>query len=114
MTSLLDGLLDDLTTEGDELFRTVDRLGTDGWTRATPAPGWTVATQVAHLLWTDEVAVLAAQAHETTEAKQAWDEVVLAAINNPLGYVDVGRLRGRPAAPRRGARSVGGGQAGPP
>ncbi len=90
MTTLLDGLLDDLTTEGDQLFRTVDRLGADGWTRATPAPGWTVATQIAHLLWTDEVAVLAAQAHETTEAKQAWDEVVLAAINNPLGYVDVG------------------------
>jgi hypothetical protein len=26
----------------------------------TPAEGWDVATQVAHLIWTDEVAVLAA------------------------------------------------------
>ena len=62
----------------------------DGWTRPTPAPGWTVATQVAHLLWTDEVAVLAAHSHESPEAKQAWDDVVLAAINDPMGYVDEG------------------------
>ena len=90
MTSLLTGLLDDLTAESDQLRLTVERLGPDGWTRPTPAPGWTVATQVAHLLWTDEVAVLAAHAHETAEAKQAWDDVVLAAINDPLGYVDAG------------------------
>jgi uncharacterized protein (TIGR03084 family) len=87
---LLGGLLDDLTAEGDQLRETVERLGPGGWTTATPAPGWTVATQVAHLLWTDEVAVLAAHSHETAEAKQAWDDVVLAAINDPFGYVDEG------------------------
>ena len=32
--------------------------------RPRPRAGWTVATQVAHLLWTDEVAVLAAHSHE--------------------------------------------------
>ncbi len=85
---LLGGLLADLTAEGDQLRATVDRLGTDGWTAPTPAPGWTVATQVVHLMWTDEVAVLAAQSHESPEAKQAWDDVVLAAINDPTGYVD--------------------------
>ena len=90
MTDLLHGLLDDLTAEGDQLRATVERLGPDGWTRTTPAPGWTVATEVAHLLWTDEVAVLAAHAHEGPEAKQAWDDVVLAAINDPMGYVDQG------------------------
>jgi uncharacterized protein (TIGR03084 family) len=90
MSDLLTSLLDDLTAEGDQLRTTVDRLGTDGWTTATPAPGWTVATQVAHLLWTDEVAVLAAHSHETPEAKRAWDDVVLAAINDPMGYVDKG------------------------
>jgi uncharacterized protein (TIGR03084 family) len=90
MTDLLQGLLDDLTAEGDQLRATVERLGPDGWTRTTPAPGWTVATQVAHLLWTDEVAVLAAHSHESVEAKQAWDDVVLAAINDPTGYVDQG------------------------
>ena len=90
MTSLLTGLLDDLTAESDQLRVTVERLGPDGWTWPTPAPGWTVATQVAHLLWTDEVAVLAAHSHQTPEAKQAWDGVVLAAINDPMGYVDAG------------------------
>jgi uncharacterized protein (TIGR03084 family) len=90
MTDLLEGLLNDLTAEGDQLRRTVERLGPNGWTTATPAPGWTVATQVAHLLWTDEVAVLAAHSHETPEAKRAWDDIVLAAINDPMGYVDEG------------------------
>ena len=88
MTDLLEGLLDDLTAEGDQLRATVERLGPDGWTRATPAPGWTVATQVVHLMWTDEVAVLAARSHGSPEAKQAWDDVVLAAIEDPTGYVD--------------------------
>jgi uncharacterized protein (TIGR03084 family) len=87
---LLGGLLDDLTAEGDQLRATVERLGGDGWTAPTPAPGWTVATQVAHLLWTDEVAVLAAHSVRSVEAKQAWDDVVLAAIDDPMGYVDKG------------------------
>jgi uncharacterized protein (TIGR03084 family) len=92
MTDLLQGLLADLTAEGDQLRETVDRLGAEGWTQPTPAPGWTVATEIAHLLWTDEVAVLAAQSHASPEAKQAWDDVVLAAINDPMGYVDAGAL----------------------
>ncbi len=90
MSELLERLLDDLTAEGDQLRATVEGLGPDGWTRPTPAPGWTVATQVAHLLWTDEVAILVAYSHESPEAKQAWDDVVLAAINDPMGYVDKG------------------------
>ena len=92
MTDLLTALIDDLTAEGDQLRSTVEELGPDGWSLATPAPGWTVATQVAHLLWTDEVAVCAAQSHQSPEAKQAWDDVVLAAINDPMGYVDAGAL----------------------
>ena len=98
MSDLLQGLLDDLAAEGDQLRETVLRLGPDGWTRPTPAPGWTVATQVAHLLWTDDVAVVAAHSHESSEAKQAWDDVVLAAIDDPMGYVDQGafELAARP------------------
>ena len=30
-----------------------------GWAAATPAPGWTIAHQIAHLLWTDRVALVA-------------------------------------------------------
>jgi uncharacterized protein (TIGR03084 family) len=88
VSDLLQGLLDDLRAEADQLAATVERLGPDGWENQTPAPGWTVATQAVHLMWTDEVAVLAARSHESPEAKEAWDEVVLAAIDDPTGYVD--------------------------
>jgi uncharacterized protein (TIGR03084 family) len=80
--SLLDDLLDDLKTEGDQLWNAVAGLDADGWQTPTPAVGWSVATQVAHLLWTDEVAVVAAT------DKDAWDELVLVAIQDPTGYVD--------------------------
>ena len=85
--SLLDDLLDDLAAEGDQLWNVVSGLDESGWATPTPAPGWTIATQVAHLAWTDETAVLAAGAR-TPEGKQAWDAVVLDAIDDPLGYVD--------------------------
>ena len=51
MSDLLEGLLDDLRAEGDQLSATVERLGPDGWQNQTPAPGWTVATQVAHFMY---------------------------------------------------------------
>jgi uncharacterized protein (TIGR03084 family) len=82
VTDLLHALLDDLDTESAQLREAVVALGDEGWSLATPAPGWTVATQVAHLLWTDEAAVVAA----TDMAR--WDELVLEAIADPMGYVD--------------------------
>ncbi|GAA4706220.1 TIGR03084 family metal-binding protein [Nocardioides conyzicola] len=80
--SLLDDLLDDLKAEGDRLWSTVSGLDADGWQTPTPAAGWTVATTVAHLLWTDEVAVVAAT------DKDAWDAIVLEGMADPTGYVD--------------------------
>ena len=53
-------LLADLTDESDQLDALVAALPTEAWTRPTPAPGWTVAHQIAHLAWTDHVARLAA------------------------------------------------------
>lgn len=90
MSDLLTSLLDDLRAEGDQLSDTVDRLGPEGWHAATPAEGWDVATSVAHLLWTDEVAVLAAHSLRGERDKVAWDEVVLKAIEDPFGFVDAG------------------------
>ncbi|WP_341230204.1 TIGR03084 family metal-binding protein [Nocardioides salarius] len=87
MSDLLEALLGDLRAEGDQLWSTVAGLDADGWATPTPAPGWSVATQVAHLAWTDEVAALAARSH-TPEGKAAWDEVVLAAMADPAGFVD--------------------------
>ncbi len=82
--SLLDDLLGDLEAECDQLWQVVGIGGESGWTTPTPAPGWTVATQIAHLAWTDEVAVVAAT------DKTRWDEIVLAAIDDPEGFVDAG------------------------
>jgi uncharacterized protein (TIGR03084 family) len=79
-------VLTDLEAEGDRLERLVAGLDDDGWRTPTPAPGWDVATQVAHLAWTDEVALKAAT------DKEAWDAVVLEAIADPEGYVDAQAL----------------------
>ena len=54
------GLLTDLADEGDDLDALVATLSAQQWAARTPAPGWTVAHQIAHLAWTDEVALLAA------------------------------------------------------
>jgi uncharacterized protein (TIGR03084 family) len=82
MTDVLTQVLDDLAAEGDRLDALVAGLDDDGWHTPTPAPGWDVATQVAHLAWTDDVAFKAAT------DKAAWDAVVLGAIADPEGYVD--------------------------
>jgi uncharacterized protein (TIGR03084 family) len=54
------GLLADLAAEGAALEELLGTLEPADWARPTPAAGWTVAHQVAHLAWTDEVALLAA------------------------------------------------------
>ena len=89
---VLDDVLADLAAEGDQLRAAVAGLDADGWRTLTPAEGWDVATTVAHLLWTDEVAVLAAGSL-SDEGKQAWDAVVLLAIEDPTGFVDKEALR---------------------
>ncbi|WP_299535294.1 TIGR03084 family metal-binding protein [uncultured Streptomyces sp.] len=55
-----DAVIDDLRDEGEELDALVAGLTDDRWAAATPAPGWTVGHQIAHLTWTDEVALAAA------------------------------------------------------
>ncbi|SDC37619.1 TIGR03084 family metal-binding protein [Nocardioides lianchengensis] len=82
--TLLDDLLDDLRAEGDTLWSAVAGLDDAGWATPTPASGWTVATQVAHLVWTDEVAVVAAT------DQPAWDALVLQGMVDPSGFVDAG------------------------
>ena len=47
------------------------RLATTRRRLATPAPGWTIADQIAHLGWTDEVALLAATDPEAFAAAVA-------------------------------------------
>lgn len=89
--TVLDSVLADLAAEGDQLRVIVAGLDDAGWRTPTPAEGWDVATTIGHLLWTDEVAVLAAGS-VSEEGKQAWDDVVLQAIADPHGFVDAGAL----------------------
>jgi len=93
MNDVLQGVLDDLAAEGDRLEDLVGGLTEDGWRAPTPAEGWDVAAQVAHLAWTDEVAVKAAT------DKEAWDAVVLHAMADPEGFVDAEALAGARATP---------------
>ena len=87
--TLLDDLLGDLAFEGLELREVVAGLGESGWRTPTPAPGWDIATQVAHLAWTDEVAATAASvAAGRAGAKETWDEIVGEALDDPEGFVD--------------------------
>ena len=93
MNDLLDTVLRDLAAEGDRLEGIVSGLTEDGWRTPTPAVGWDVAAQVAHLAWTDEVAVFAAS------DKEKWDEVVVQAIGDPDGFADSAALAGAAADP---------------
>jgi uncharacterized protein (TIGR03084 family) len=95
--SVLDTLLEDLRAEGDALRTVVVGLDDGGWHTPTPAEGWDVATQLAHLTWTDVVAVLAARA--ARGEPQEWDAVVLAAIEDPDGFVDRGAAEVAEALP---------------
>ncbi|MFE9364740.1 TIGR03084 family metal-binding protein [Streptomyces sp. NPDC006978] len=52
-------VLDDMREESDELDPLVAGLKAHEWAAPTPAEGWTVAHQIAHLNWTDEVALTA-------------------------------------------------------
>jgi uncharacterized protein (TIGR03084 family) len=52
-------LLADLAAEGDALDAVVAELEDTAWLAPTPAEGWTVAFQIAHLAWTDQQALLA-------------------------------------------------------
>lgn len=90
---MLDDVLNDLAAEGDRLDALVAPLSDEQWRTPTPAEGWDIATTVAHLAWTDEVAVYAAT------DKEAWDAEVMGAIMNPTGYVDEKAAEGAAVPP---------------
>ncbi|MFE0047026.1 TIGR03084 family metal-binding protein [Streptomyces albireticuli] len=101
-------VLADLRAEGEELDRLVSGLrdgpaavgapggapgGGDartvapaagGWAAPTPAPGWTVAHQIAHLTWTDERVV------QSATDPEGFAEEVRRAAASPGTFVDEG------------------------
>ncbi|QGZ50262.1 TIGR03084 family protein [Streptomyces sp. QHH-9511] len=86
-------VLDDLRSESEEVDRMVDGLSGAGWAAPTPAEGWTVAHQIAHLAWTDRAALLAAT---DPDAFAAETEKALAA---PGTFVDEGAEEGAALPP---------------
>ena len=77
-----DPIVDDLRDESDALDALVAPLDPGGWAQPTPAPGWSIAHQIAHLLWTDRVSLM------SITDEPAFGEQLTAASADPLGFVD--------------------------
>jgi uncharacterized protein (TIGR03084 family) len=77
-------LLADLDGESADLDGRVAPLEPRDWARVTPAPGWTIGHQIAHLAWTDRIALLAA-----TDEPGFYAELASAA-EDPEHFVDRG------------------------
>ncbi|MEU8971744.1 TIGR03084 family metal-binding protein [Streptomyces monashensis] len=86
-------VIDDLRAESDELDQLVGELEPGQWAVPTPAPGWTVAHQVAHLHWTDRSALLA------VTDPDAFHGLVEKALAAPDSFVDEGAEEGARLAP---------------
>ncbi|MQA84142.1 MAG: TIGR03084 family protein [Streptosporangiales bacterium] len=67
----VDDVLADLTTQGDDLDQVLSGLSPEQWRLPTPAAGWTIAHQVAHLTASDRHAALAAADAEAFHARRA-------------------------------------------
>ncbi|MDT5153990.1 MAG: hypothetical protein QOI01_5723 [Mycobacterium sp.] len=91
--ALVEGLVADLRAESDTLDELVAGLDDDGWRLATPAPGWSIAHQIAHLWWTDRVSLVA-----VTDGA-AFGDILGDAARNPTGFVDEGAEQLATSAP---------------
>ncbi len=83
----------DLREEGLELDSLVWDLDADGWGRATPAPRWTIAHQIAHLHWTDQAALVS-----LTDAP-GFARMAEEAAKAPESFVDEGAEQGAALPP---------------
>lgn len=79
-----ESIVGELRAESDQLDALVATLPERSWALPTPAAGWTIAHQIAHLFWTDRVAVVAV----TDEA--GFSELLAEAAKDPSGFVDAG------------------------
>lgn len=93
MNDVLEGVLADLAVESDRLESLVAGLAEEEWRTPTPAARWDVATQLAHLAWTDEAAVAAAT------DRPAFDALVLELLEDHEHAVDTPALDGGAVPP---------------
>ncbi len=75
-------LVADMVAEGESLDALVADLDEGAWATATPAVGWTIAHQIGHLRWTDQVATVSATDPD------AFGEILATAAADPIGFVD--------------------------
>ncbi|MFD0134965.1 TIGR03084 family metal-binding protein [Streptomyces sp. NPDC003631] len=88
-------VIDDLGRESEELDRLVAGLEESRWALPTPAAGWTLAHQIAHLAWTDRAALLAVTDTEGFGAE------VEKALASPDTWVDEAAGEGAALPPAR-------------
>ncbi|MCX4763008.1 TIGR03084 family metal-binding protein [Streptomyces sp. NBC_01275] len=81
-------VIEDLCAESDELDLIVAELGPEQWALPTPAPGWSIAHQIAHLAWTDHSSLLA-----VTDVP-AFSRQIEKALAEPGDFVDNGAQEG--------------------
>ncbi|MGI8666472.1 MAG: TIGR03084 family metal-binding protein [Jatrophihabitans sp.] len=97
----LEPVLAELAAESAELDALVAELPAAGWLSPTPAAGWDIAHQIAHLHWTDTLAL------QAIVDPAALATAVRAALADPTGYVDRAAAEGarlEPAELLRGWR----------
>ncbi|WP_051939646.1 TIGR03084 family metal-binding protein [Phaeacidiphilus oryzae] len=101
-TAVLHALLADLRAENAELDALVAGLPAEAWATPTPAEGWTVAHQIAHLAWTDRWAVLSADCADDPERFHApLREALTAAEAAGREATDIGADEGAAQPPER-------------
>ncbi|MDQ0812790.1 uncharacterized protein (TIGR03084 family) [Streptomyces sp. B3I7] len=86
-------VLDDLRDESEELDRLVADLPEERWHGPTPAPGWSIAHQIAHLAWTDRSALAA------VTDPDGFGALVEQAVAAPDSFVDRGAEEGAARPP---------------
>ncbi|MFF0148795.1 uncharacterized protein (TIGR03084 family) [Amycolatopsis sulphurea] len=88
-------ILGDLAAESQVADALVAGLDEAGWARPTPAPGWTVAHQIAHLAWTDGKALIAAR------RPRRWQAEVENLLRIGEAYADRGAAEGAAEPPEQ-------------
>lgn len=83
-------VLADLVAEQEALDAVVGGLDSDAWSRPTPAPGWAVRDQIAHLTYFDGTAVLAIVDPEAFKASVA---ALMSSLSSPADYEETTLLR---------------------
>jgi uncharacterized protein (TIGR03084 family) len=89
----LGAILGDLTAETQTIDDVVAGLPASEWARPTPAEGWTIAHQIAHLAWTDRKSLVATGPPEDFQAE------IEGMLSIGEDYTDIGAAEGAAKPP---------------